>query len=69
MNISAEWVIVRIVTDDTGHPSVSVVGTLFRGENAEANCFKETQRLNASSRQSLMEVYLARQVGASDGEA
>lgn len=59
----AEWVIVRILTDETGHPSVKVVGTLFRGENAEADCYKEAQRLNAESRKNLMEVYLPRRVG------
>jgi hypothetical protein len=63
MNAPAEWVIVRIVTDETGHPSVSVVGALFRGENAEADCYREMQRLNAESRKNLMEVFLARRVG------
>jgi IS5 family transposase len=63
-----EWVIVRIVTDGTGHPTVSVVGELFRGGNAEADCYRETARLNASSRQHLMEVYLARRVGESAEE-
>lgn len=59
----AEWVIVRIITDETGHPSVNVVGALFRGENAEADCFRETQRLNAEARKDLMEVFVARRVG------
>jgi hypothetical protein len=35
---SDEWVIVRIVTDVTGHPTVSVVGELFRGDTAEEEC-------------------------------
>jgi hypothetical protein len=60
---SDEWVIVRIVTDVTGHPTVSVVGELFRGDTAEEECRTTTQRLNSTSRSDLMEVYLARQVG------
>ena len=63
MVATAEWVIVRIITDETGHPSVKVVGALFRGENAEAECYKEVQRLNAESRKDIMEVFLARRVG------
>lgn len=63
MTAPADWVIVRVVTDETGHPSVSVVGALFRGENAEADCYKEVQRLNAESRKTLMEVFVARRIG------
>lgn len=67
MTPSQEWVIVRVLTDPTGHPSVSVVGTIFRGACAGSEAYKESQRLNSTSRSDMMEVFLPRQIGVDSG--
>lgn len=64
-----EWVIIRVVTDGSGAPTVSVVGSVIKGDNAETRARAEAQRLNRTARQQLMEVFIARKVGDDENGA
>lgn len=60
-------ILLRTKTDKTGHVDVSVIA-VFDGEGADARARKESERLNHTTRESNMEVYIVRIVGEELGD-